>query len=100
MLFTLVDETLLEQDIVTQLPTEVVEVCPYPVETSIPSAQLLEKDDSFYAGRPLTDAETNNVSDILAISDSTFHRVKFYGRLRQEASKVSFGSGRIPEIKI
>ena len=79
MLFRLVGETLLEQDIAAQLPTEVVEVCPYPVETGIPSVQLLEEDDSFYAGRPLTDAETNNVSDILAIGDSMFHRAKFYG---------------------
>ena len=47
MLFRLVDETLLEQDIAIQLPTEVVEVGPYPVETSIPSVQLLEEDDSF-----------------------------------------------------
>ncbi len=29
-----------------------------------------------------------------------FHRVKFYGRPKQEASKVCFGGGRIPEIKI
>ena len=82
------------------MPTEVVEVCPYPVETDIPGIQLLEEDDSFYAGRPLADAETNNVSDILAIGDSMFHRVKFYSRSRQEASKVSFGGGRNPEIKI
>ena len=100
MLFRLVDETLLEQDMAAQFPTEIVDVCPYPSETSVPSVQLLEEDDSFYAGRPLMDAETNNVSDILAIGDSMFHKVRFYGRLRQEACKVSFGGGRIPEMKI
>ncbi len=97
-IFRLIDETLLEADMAEQGITEIVEVCPYLVETSIPGVHLPEEDDSFYAGRPLTDAETNNDSDILAIGDSMFH--KFYGRPRQEASKVSSGGGRIPEIKI
>ncbi len=73
---------------------------PYPVETQIPGLQLLEEDDSFYAGTPLRDVETNNVSEILAVGDSMFHRVKFFGRSRAQAGKVSFGGGRIPEIKI
>ena len=46
-IFRLIDETLLEVDMVEQGATEVVEVCPYPVETSIPGVQLLEEEDFF-----------------------------------------------------
>ncbi len=100
LLFRLIDETLLEE--ASAAPQQLADLAPppYPVETSIPGLQLLEEDDSFYAGRPLRDVDTNNVSDILAIGDSMFHRVKFYNRNRTQAGKVSFGGGRIPEIKI
>ncbi len=100
MLSRLIDETLLEMALAAQTTTEIVEVCPYSAETNIPGVQLLEEADSYYARRPRTDAETNNISDIFAIGDSMFHKAKFYERLRQEPSRVSFCGGRIPEIKI
>ncbi len=100
-LFRYVDETLLDQsqfgvgmDVLPPAPP------PYPCEQSMTATQFLEQDDSFYAGRPLEHFDTNNVSEILAIGDSMFHRVRFPGRNKRQADKVSFGGGRIPEIKI
>ena len=99
-LFRLIDETLIEGELTQAQEPIDVQPPPYPVETEIPGLQLLEEDDSFYAGTTLRDVETNNVSDILAVGDSMFHRVKFVNRPRAQAGKVSFGDGRIPEIKI
>ncbi len=99
-LFRLIDETLIEGELTQSQESEDTQPPPYPVETEIPGLQLLEEDDSFYAGTPLREVETNNVSDILVVGDSMFHRVKFFNRPRAQAGKVSFGGGRIPEIKI
>ncbi len=99
-LFRLIDETLIEGEMTQSQEPKDTQPPPYPVETEIPGLQLLEEDESFYAGTPLRDVETNNVSDILAVGDSMFHRVKFFNRPRAQAGKVSFGGGRIAEIKI
>ena len=99
--FRFVDETLLEQsqfgmsmDVPPQAPP------PYPFALNMTAMQFLEQDDSFYAGEPLEHSDTNNVSQILAVGDSMFHRVKFPCRNKRQADTVSFGGGRIPEIKI
>ena len=99
--FRLIDQTLREQsqfgmsmDVATPAPP------PYHCEMNKTATQFLEEDDSFYAGRPLDHFDNNNVSEVLAIEDSMFHRVKFPGRSKKQADKVAFGGARIPDVKI
>ena len=94
-LFRLIDETLIEGELTRRRAAS-----PISSRDTDNWVAAFGEDDSFYAGTPLRDVETNNVSDILAVGDSMFHRVKFPGRSRAQAGKVSFGGGRVPEIKI
>ena len=66
LLLRLIDEILLEEASASPQQATTLTPPPYPVETEISGCQLLEEDDSFYAGRPLRDVDTNDVSDILA----------------------------------
>ena len=98
--FRLIDETLLEQSqFGMSMDVAPPAAPPYTCEMSKTAIQFLEEDDSFYAGRPLNHFDTNNVSEIKEIGESTFHRVKFPGGSKKQADKVSFGGGRIPKIK-
>ncbi len=88
--FRLIDETLLDQsrfgmsmDVAPPVPPQ------YPCEMSKTATQFLEEDDRFYAGRPLDHFDTKNVSEVLAIGDSMFQRVKFPGRSKRPAEQLN-----------
>ena len=99
-LFGLINETLREGELAQAQEPRYAQPPPYPVESEISGLQFWEEDNSFYTGTPLRDVETNDVSDILAVADSMFNCVKFYGRAMAQAGKVSAAGERIPEIKI
>ncbi len=92
----LIDETLLElsQDIRVRDAD-----LPYPRNSDVPAEQLLDEDDTFFAGKVLEYCDVDHTSPILAVGDNMFHKLHFGERSDMGgAGKVSFGGGRISEI--
>ncbi len=92
----LIDETLLElsQDLRVRDAD-----LPYPRNTDVPAEQLLDKDDTFFAGKVLQYCDVDYTSPMLFVGDSMFPKLHFGERSDMGgAGKVSFGGGRISEI--
>ncbi len=52
----------------------------YPKNTEKTALQWLQKQEKYFANRPLQDPEHNDAAEYLAIGDSTFHDIKLEQR--------------------